>query len=175
MVLLYIPIYSPYQHTQRAFLSLQSFNSTIQATKSTNLSRTFHIYCLLTDVFPPFFAGLSVPIPNNLAQLSPKFPALPGIVDEDFLQLHRLFVCLLASAEDCQRIWDSWRPRKLLSGAASATWRDTIDAGSSRLVPRLKSCWNPMRLDGKKGRVEVVDHWNPLRSHFEQGLNQMNP
>eukprot|EP00435_Cladocopium_sp_Y103_P062804 s414_g24.t1 len=85
--------------------------------------------------------------------------AVVSIVDEHFLQLHRLFVCLMASAEDCQRVWDSWRPRTLLRGAAKVTWRDTIDAGSSRLVPRLNTCWNPMRLEMDGMSLEIPSKW----------------
>ena len=65
----------------------------------------------------------------------------------------------MASADDCTQIWDSWRPRLLLNGTAKVHWRDTIDAASSRLVPRLKSCWNPHRLEMDGMSLEIPSRW----------------
>ena len=56
----------------------------------------------------------------------------------------RVFVCLRCNAEDCTAQWDNWRPMQL--EGAKIIWKDTIDAGSSRLPSRLRPCWNPKNL-----------------------------
>lgn len=60
----------------------------------------------------------------------------------------RVFVCLRCNAEDCTKQWDNWRPMQL--EGAKIIWKDTIDAGSSRLTSRLRPCWNPknLKIDG---------------------------
>ena len=60
----------------------------------------------------------------------------------------RVFVCLRCNAEDCTAQWESWRPMQL--EGAKIIWKDTIDAGSSRLTSRLRPCWNPnnLKIDG---------------------------
>ena len=82
-----------------------------------------------------------------------------AIVDEHVRELHRLFVCLLARAEDCIEARKAWRPCKLLDGKASVTWRDTIDAGSRHMGPRLKACWNPNGLEIDGVSMEIPSPW----------------
>eukprot|EP00435_Cladocopium_sp_Y103_P040696 s2051_g11.t1 len=72
----------------------------------------------------------------------------PGIVDEHFSKLKRLFVCLLCHSEECIEQRKLWRPLEL--PGFKVTWRDTIDSGSKQHIPRLETCWNPdgVQIDG---------------------------
>ena len=88
--------------------------------------------------------------------------AVVCIVDDEFLELKRLFVCLLTRAEECMELRKHWKPCKLLDGKASVTWRDTIDTGSSRMSPRLETCWNSELLaDGMS--LELPASWAELK------------
>ncbi|CAK9099788.1 unnamed protein product [Durusdinium trenchii] len=83
--------------------------------------------------------------------------AVVAIVDDQVGELDRIFVCLLARAEDCIEVRKAWKP--MTFGKATATWRDTIDTGSSHMTPRLKACWNPdgLAIDGMS--IEFPARW----------------
>lgn len=72
--------------------------------------------------------------------------------------LGRYFVALLSSADDCVEARKAWKPCALLQGVR-ASWRDTIDTGSSQLASRLKGCWNPLNLLVDAMSLEIPASW----------------
>mmetsp|Transcript_59717 Transcript_59717/g.133323 ORF Transcript_59717/g.133323 Transcript_59717/m.133323 type:complete len:529 (-) Transcript_59717:5-1591(-) len=90
--------------------------------------------------------------------------AVVAILDDDFPKLKRLFVCLLAKAEECTELRSVWKSCKLLDGGAEVSWRDTIDTASRNHIPNLKKCWNP-----KKHPVDSMSLALPARWAFQKG------
>ena len=96
--------------------------------------------------------------------------AVVAIQDEDFEKQQRLFVCLLAKAEECVELRIAWKSMKLLGGAAQVSWKDTIDTASQHHCPSLKECWNPERL-----QIDSMSLAIPARWAFHKGNLPSNP
>ena len=72
--------------------------------------------------------------------------------------LGRYFVALLSGAEDCVEVRKQWKGLEVMPNVR-ATWRDTIDTGSSQLQGRLKACWNPENLLVDAMSLEIPVTW----------------
>ncbi|CAE7247045.1 ME1 [Symbiodinium sp. CCMP2592] len=89
--------------------------------------------------------------------------AVVSILAEDFDSTRRLFVCLLAKAEECTELRSTWRSLKLLDGV-TVSWRDTLDTASHNHVPYLRESWNPKKLPVDSVSLTLPAHWA-----FEKG------
>ena len=90
--------------------------------------------------------------------------AVVAILDDEFETLQRLFVCLLAKAEECTELRSTWKNLKLLDAAqavqaVTVSWKDTIDTASHNHVPHLKECWNPKRLTIDSMSLALPARW----------------
>lgn len=95
--------------------------------------------------------------------------AVVSILAEDFDSTRRLFVCLLAKAEECTELRGTWKNLKLLDDV-TVSWRDTLDTASHNHVPYLKESWNPKKLPVDSVSLTLPAHWA-----FEKGKLPSNP
>ena len=85
--------------------------------------------------------------------------SIVAIVDDEYESHQRLFVCLLAKAEECVELRSTWKRMSFLDGAAFVSWRDTIDTASQNHVPHLRECWNPKKHKVDAFSLALPRHW----------------